>query len=98
ALTMNMGPYTNVDGSINFAFNALGPAAPTVTIFEPFTGLAFEVPAPSQGRPPLARRPTPALRKTRPRDTANLNPRAAAPRALAGATEPSDAVTAGGQV
>jgi hypothetical protein len=98
ALTMNMGSFTNVDGSINFSLNALGPATPTITIFEPFTGLALEVPAPNLTRPPLALRPVASLRKTRPRDTANLNPILAAQRALAAETETADAVTASGEL
>src|SRR5262249_13437461 len=34
ALTMNMGPDTNVDSQITFSFDALGPAEPQVTIVE----------------------------------------------------------------
>ncbi len=98
ALTMNMGPNTNVDSPINFSFNALGPAAPVVSIIEPFTKLAIEVPLPSSLHPPLARSAAPSLRKTILRDTANLNPMQAALRAIATSSQTSDAVTATGEV
>jgi len=82
ALTMNMGAQTNVDSPINFSFNALGPAAPQVTITEPNTRLPITIPAPSGLRPPLASRPAASLRKTISRDAANLDPGQAARRAL----------------
>src|SRR6266487_1006344 len=98
ALTMNMGADTNVDSPINFSFNALGPAAPVVSIIEPITGLALEIPLPSSLHPPLARSPSPSLRKTILRDTANLNPIQAALRAISTSSQTSDAVTATGEV
>lgn len=98
ALTMNMGADTNVDTPINFTFNALGPATPQVTIVEPFTKLAIPIPVPSGLHPPLVRQPAASLRKTLPRDTANLNPAQAALRALSTAGESADAVTASGEV
>lgn len=98
ALTMNMGADTNVDSPINFSFNALGPAAPVVSIIEPFTKLAIEIPLPSSLHPPLARSATPSLRKAVLRDTANLNPIQAALRAIATSSQTSDAVTATGEV
>src|SRR6266536_5684720 len=98
ALTMNMGADTNVDTPINFSFNALGPAAPVVSIIEPITGLALEIPLPSSLHPPLARSPSPSLRKTILRDTANLNPIQAALRAISTSSQTSDAVTATGEV
>lgn len=98
ALTMNMGSDTNVDQPINFHFNALGPAAPQVSIVEPITKLAISIPVPSGLRPPLASQPAASLRKTLARDTANLNPIQAALRALSSASQSSDAVTADGTV
>ena len=97
ALTMNMGPDTNVE-SLNFTFNALGPATPEVTIIEPFTKLAISIPIPSGFRPPLALRPATSLRKTISRDAANLDPTQAALQALSSASDSSDAVTATGEV
>jgi hypothetical protein len=98
ALTMNMGPDTNVDSPITFSFDALGPAEPQVMIVEPFTKLAIPIPLPSGLHPPLASRPATSLRKTLSRNTANLNPAQAALRALSSATESADAVTASGEV
>jgi len=98
ALTMNMGANTNVDSSINFRLNALGPAEPQVTIVEPFTRLAIPIPLPSGLRPPLATRPATALRRTLARDTANRNPAQAALRGLSSASQSSDAVSATGEV
>jgi len=98
ALTLNMGPDTNVDASINFSLNALGPAAPQITIVEPNTKIAISIPVPSSLRPPLASRPVPALRKTIARNTANLSPIQAALRALSSSSDSSDAVTGTGQL
>ncbi|MBF2065988.1 MAG: hypothetical protein IGS39_16435 [Calothrix sp. C42_A2020_038] len=98
ALTMNMGADTNVDTPITFNFNALGPASPQVTIVEPFTQLAIPIPVPSGLRPPLASKAASPLRKTLPRNTANLNLAQAALRALSSTSQSSDAVTATGEV
>jgi hypothetical protein len=98
ALTVNMGPDTNVDSPINFSFNALGPAAPQVTIIEPLTKLRITISVPSGLRPPLARSSATSLRKTVLRDTANLNPIQAALAALSTASGTSDAVSATGEL
>jgi hypothetical protein len=98
ALTMNMGPDTNVDSPLNFRYNALGPVAPTVTFVEPNTKMAISIPIPSSVRQPLASRPAPALRRTLSRDAANLDPIQAALRALSSASDSSDAVTVSGEV
>jgi len=98
ALTMNMGPDTNVDSQITFSFDALGPATPQVTIVEPLTKLAIPIPVPSGLYPPLASRPATSLRKTLPRNTANLNPAQAALEALSSVTESADAVTGSGEL
>jgi len=98
ALTMNMGADTNVDQPMSFSFDALGPAEPQVTILEPFTKRPISIPLPSGLHPPLARQPASSLRKTLPRNTANLNPLQAALRGLSSASQSSDAVTATGEV
>lgn len=98
ALTMNMGPDTNVDKPINFSYDALGPEEPQITIIEPLTKLAIPIPVPGGLRPPLARNPAKPLRKTLRRDTANLNPVQAALRGLASQSGSSDAVNASGEV
>jgi hypothetical protein len=98
ALTMNMGPDTNVDSQMNFRYNALGPVAPQVTFVEPNTRMSIAIPIPGGLSPALTSRPAPALRKTVSRDTANLNPIQAALRALSSTTQSSDAVTVSGEV
>jgi hypothetical protein len=95
---MNMGGDTNVDSPINFQFNAMGPASPQVRIVEPTTRLSIPIPVPSGLRPPLASRPAAPLRRTIPRDTANLNPIQAGLRGLSEASGTADAVTGTGEV
>jgi hypothetical protein len=97
-LTLGMGPDTNVDAPINFSFNALGPAAPQITIVDPTTKLSISIPIPSSLRPPLASQPAPSLRKTIARDTANLSPIQAALRALSSSGDSSDAISGTGQL
>lgn len=97
ALTMGMGADTNVD-SLSFAFNALGPATPQITIVEPRSRVTIPIPVPSALRPPLASRPTVSLRRTLPRDTANLDQTQAALEAVANSTAAADAVTGSGQL
>ncbi len=98
ALTMNMGPDTNVDSPINFSYDAMEPEEPQITIVEPLTKLAIPIPIPGGLRPPLARSPARPLRKTLRRDTANLNPAQAILRGLASQTGSSDAVNGSGEV
>lgn len=98
ALTMSMGPETNVDSPIVFSFNALGPATPQLTIVEPSTRLAIPIPVPSGLQPPLTSQPATPLRKTLPRDTANLNLIQAALRALSAVSQSADAVVATGEL
>jgi hypothetical protein len=98
ALSMNMGPQTNLDEPINFNFNALGPVAPQITILNPITKTPITIPAPSGLRPPLAARPAAALRSSISRDSANLSVSQGLLRAQSSSTESSDAVTATGEV
>ena len=97
ALSMNLGPNTNVE-SLNFTFNALGPVTPRVTIVEPSSRTAIPIPVPSALRPPLASRPSVSLRRTLPRNTANLDSTQAALEALATSSQAADAVTGSGQL
>jgi phage protein D len=97
ALSLNLGPDTNVE-SLSFSFNALGPATPAVTILEPSSRALIPIPVPSALRPPLASQPTVSLRRTLPRNTANLNSAQAAQQALASAAQSADAVTGSGQL
>lgn len=99
ALTMNMGPDTNVDTPINFSFNALGPAEPDITIIEPITKTPINIPIPSSILPSLSGQPAPALRKTIARNVANLSPIQAALKAVETTVDTAaDAITASGTV
>jgi hypothetical protein len=98
ALSMNMGPDTNVDAPINFTYNALGPAAPQVTIIEPISKTPISIPIPSGLLPSLSSQPASALRQTIDRNSANLSPIQAGLRALVATTDSSDAVSANGEV
>lgn len=97
ALSFNMGADTNVD-SLNFSFNALGPATPEVTILDPTTRQQIPVPVPASTRPPLASRPTVSMRRTLPRNTANKDQLQAALQAVAISTASADAVNGSGQL
>ncbi|HEX6045682.1 MAG TPA: hypothetical protein VFZ22_14410 [Pyrinomonadaceae bacterium] len=98
ALSLNMGPQTNVDQPINFHYNALGPVTPQVTILDPITKTPIQIPAPSGLRPPLASRPSTPLRTYIARDSANLEPSQGLLRAVQSSTDSSDAVSASGEV
>lgn len=98
-LSMNLGPDTNVDSPITFSLDALGPAAPQVTIVEPLTRTSIPIPVPSSPLPSLTGRPVRPLRRTIPRNTANLDTVQALLRAVSEvSTTSSGAVTARGQV
>jgi hypothetical protein len=98
ALTLNMGPLTNVDEPIAFRYDSLGPVAPQVFAVEPITQLRFPIPVPTGLHPPLARSPATPLRKTVTRDSANLSTIQAGLRAASAAGLSSDAVEATGHV
>jgi hypothetical protein len=98
ALTMNMGPDTNVDSQLTFSFNALGPAKPQLSILEPTTGLSIPIPIPSALEPTLSSHPTSSMRITVSRDTANLSFTEALRKALTTVSSSLDAVTATGEV
>lgn len=97
-LLVNAGPASNVDSPLQFTFNALGPASPTVVIVEPNTGIAIPIPVPNLSRPSLVLRPAPALRKTIDRSSANLSASQGALRALSATEESADAVVCTGEV
>src|SRR5262245_35420818 len=98
ALTMNMGPQTNVDQQINFRFNALGPVTPEVTILDRDTKRPIRIEAPSGLRPPLALHPATSLRRSISRQSANLDESQGLLRAQSSTTDSSDAVDATGEV
>ncbi len=98
ALSLNMGPQTNVDTPINFQFDALGPSEAEVSIIDPFTKLAIQIPALSAFLPSLTSNPAKPLRKTFSRDTANLSFAQALLRLFTSSSETSDAIQATGEV
>jgi hypothetical protein len=98
ALTLNMGPQTNVDRPINFHFNALGPAETEVSIIDPSTKFSIQIPGLTSFLPSLTSNPAKPLRKTIARDSANLSFAQALLKTLTGASATSDAVEANGEV
>jgi len=98
ALSMNMGPQTNVDTPINFHFNALGPSEAEVSIIDPFTKLAIPLQPLSTFLPSLTSNPTKPLRKTFSRDTANLTLAQALLKLFTSSSETSDVIQADGVV
>lgn len=98
ALTMNMGPATNVS-SLSFSNDALAPVATTGTFVVPYLKIAVPIPPlPSLRIPPLVSSPAPAVRTVRLRDTSNESPGRAAATAVAAVTRAPEAVTADGTV
>lgn len=98
ALSLNMGPQTNVDMPINFHFNALESSEAEVSIVDPFTKLAIQLPALSAFLPSLTSKPAKPLRKTFSRDTANLSFAQALLRLLTSSSETSDVIKATGEI
>ena len=98
ALSMNMGPSTNVD-SLSFSFDGLAPVGTRGTFVEPITKLGIPIPSlPSLKLPPLASSPAVALRTVLLRETSNQNPAQAATSAIAAVTNSPDAVTGQGKL
>jgi len=97
ALSMNMGPFTNVDQPLHFRFDSLRGTAPRVTITDPVFGVRIPISLPNFTTVPLASKPSPALRTTLPRDTAGADTSQALSRGLSEVASGADAVTATGQ-
>jgi hypothetical protein len=99
ALSLDLDAFQNVE-SLSFGYDGLAREQPVVTVLEPNSGMAIDVPLPSISllRPPLALRPAPALRQTRLPDTANRSFQEAAALALSRAAQSTDAVTGSGQL
>lgn len=98
ALSMNLGPQTNVDTPINFHFNALSPSQPEISILDPLTKLPIQIPLPTSFLPALTSNPAPALRKVFSRDSANLSIAQALLQAFTSASETADTIEANGEV
>lgn len=97
-LTINIGPDSNLDSSLTFDFDADAPQEPQVSIIEPNSKIAIPVPLPSGLLPSLSSRPAQPLRRSLPRDTANLSMAQALLRGLTGRGRSSDAVETHGEV
>lgn len=99
ALSLNMGPATNVD-TLSFSYDGLSPTQYYVTIVEPNTRVGIDVPVPDINllRPPLAARAATTLRKAPLPDTAKLTFTSALARSLAKAAESTDAISGQGQL
>ncbi len=98
ALTVNMGPYTNVDSQISFEFNSLEPTDPQVSIIDPSTNQTIPVPQASTSLQALSTQPAAPMRKTIARDSANLNLARASLRTLTLSGGSGSAVTATGEL
>ena len=98
ALSMNMGPQTNVDTPINFDFDALEPSEEEVSIIDPFTKLQIQLPQLSAFLPALTGNPAKPLRKTIARDTANQTFAQALLKLFTSSSETSDTLHASGTV
>jgi hypothetical protein len=98
ALSMNMGPFTNVDEPIHFRYDAMRGTAPEVTITEPNTGVRIPIPLPNFTTVPLSTRPSQALRTTLPRDTAGATTSQAISRGISELASGSNSVEATGRV
>jgi hypothetical protein len=97
-LTINIGPDSNLDSPLSFEFDADRAEEPQITIMEPTTKIAIPIPMPTSILPSLSSRPTPAMRKTIPRDTANLSMIQALLRGLTGQGGSSESVGTEGEV
>lgn len=92
ALTMNMGPRTNVT-ELSFTLDGLSPESASGTFIDPIFKMSLPIPTlPSLRVPPLASSPTPAKRKVLMRQTANESPVQAALAALSTTTNAPDSV------
>ncbi|MBP6787056.1 MAG: hypothetical protein KA170_05665 [Candidatus Promineofilum sp.] len=98
ALTVDMGAETNVESSINFQLNALGPVEHEVGRQEPASRQRLPTPPMAPARPPLARTPAAALRRTIDRRAAPLDSDRAGQVAATTAGRAADALTATGEV
>ena len=98
ALTVDMGAETNVESSINFQFNALGPVEHEVGRQEPDSRERLRTPPLFAARTPLARTPAAALRQTIDRQAAKLDSDRAGQVAATTAGRAADAITATGEV
>lgn len=97
-LTINIGPDSNLDAPLTSEYDAERAEEPQITIIEPITKMAIPVPLPSGLLPSLSGSPAQPLRKTIPRDVANLNMVQALLRGLTGREGSSESAGTNGIV
>jgi hypothetical protein len=99
ALSVNLDAATNVE-SLSFTFDGQTREQMVLDIVEPNTKRIVKVPIPDIGllRPPLAARPSIALRQRPVPDTAHLSPLTAALLGLAQTAQASDAISGQGRL
>jgi hypothetical protein len=99
ALNVNMDDLSNVD-QLTFSFDGSAREDPQTRIQIPATHVSAVLPVPEVSvlRPPLARRPAPALKKTVIDDSAKKDAAQALAEALAKAAESADAISGSGQL
>lgn len=98
AINVGMDSHRPAEGALQGRFEALGPAAPVVTVTEPNTGVQIPVPIPNLAAVPPTLRPASPLRRTLSRKTAGLAPPQAALEGVAAAARGTDAVRVSGEV
>jgi hypothetical protein len=97
-LTINIGPDSNLDSPLSFDFDADRAEEPQITIIDPTTKMPIPIPLPTSILSSLSSTPTQPMRKTVPRDTANLSLIQATLRALTGSESTSETVGTEGEV
>jgi hypothetical protein len=97
ALTMNMGPWTNVRG-FNASEDARAPLAVEGHVLDPISKSPMPVPPLPRPAVPLAAKPTPPGKTIVARDFGSMNTADAAQRALAQSMKAEDSVSASAEV
>ena len=97
-LTIGIGPDANLDSPLTTVYDADRAEEPQITIIEPNTKMMIQVPLPTSIMPSLSSKPAQPMRKTIPRDIANLNMIQAALRGLIGQGGSSESVGTKGEV
>lgn len=98
ALSMNMGPFTNVDQPMHFRYDAMRPLAPEVAVVDPVFGLQIPIVLPDLTLVPLALEPAIAHRTQTLRNTAGATVLQAIARGIATMASGEEPVTATGEV
>jgi hypothetical protein len=98
ALTINIGPNSNMDSPLTSDYDAEAPEKQHMTIMEPISKISIPVPTPTSFFPTLSANPAKPLRITRARDTAKLSMTQALLQMLMSQSNTSEAVKSHGEV